>query len=264
MTKRGHGPSGAQFQRNVFGCSVDRIRAFLSISPVPVRVLPVGAPAKVYAAMRAVLLLAAVVAVRTSAGSVFSDCGGVLRDPRGVISTPGFPGPYPVPIACRWVIEAAPRQRVALYLTQFYMREGVTLSEYVFYSDEQMNMGGTTIGTISSEAEPTHVLSNKPVLVLDFQVRESGNIHLRVLDLFLEVYGFNLTYEVVEANGSLRLDACLGHHCSFTGLCLASADWSGYACSCLADFYGDECQFSPRCGPNTRGSSLCHNGGTCR
>lgn len=120
--------------------------------------------------MRAVLLLAAVVAVRTSAGSVFSDCGGVLRDPRGVISTPGFPGPYPVPIACRWVIEAAPRQRVALYLTQFYMREGVTLSEYVFYSDEQMNMGGTTIGTISSEAEPTHVLSNKPVLVLDFQV----------------------------------------------------------------------------------------------
>lgn len=133
------------------------------------------------------------------AAEVFRDCGGVLRGPRGVISTPGFPGPYPVPISCRWVLEAAPRQRVALYLTQFYMREGVTVSEYLFYSDEQLNMGGTQIGSISSESEPTHVLSNKPVMVIDFQVREAGNIHHRVLDLFLDVYGFNLTYEMLDS-----------------------------------------------------------------
>ncbi|XP_077496934.1 uncharacterized protein LOC144107686 isoform X2 [Amblyomma americanum] len=203
---------------------------------------------------------------RAEAAEVFRDCGGVLRGPRGVISTPGFPRPYPVPIACRWVLEASPRQRVALYLTQFYMREGVTVSEYLFYSDEQLNMGGTLIGSISSESEPTHVLSNKPVMVIDFQVREPGNIHHRVLDLFLDVYGFNITYEMLEANESLRTDPCLGHHCSFTGVCLAAAEWSRYSCSCLGDFYGDECQFSPRCGPdsNSRATSLCHNGGTCR
>lgn len=116
------------------------------------------------------LAVVSVFAPRAEAAEVYRDCGGVLRGPRGVISTPGFPRPYPVPIACRWVLEAAPRQRVALYLTQFYMREGVTVSEYLFYSDEQLNMGGTLIGSITSESEPTHVLSNKPVMVIDFQV----------------------------------------------------------------------------------------------
>ncbi|EEC03231.1 hypothetical protein IscW_ISCW002825, partial [Ixodes scapularis] len=210
--------------------------------------------------------LAAVAAFLTNslAGAVFRDCGFVSDRERGVITTPGFPGPYPVPIECRWVMRgSSPKQRVALYLTQFYMRDGVTLSEYVYYDAQQGNIGGTPIGGISSEAEPTHVLSNKPVLVLDFQVREAGNIHLRVLDLFLEVYGFNLTYELVESEKELRNDSCLGHHCSFTGLCLASADLTSYRCSCLGDFYGDECQFSPRCGPQ-KGGSLCHNGGTCR
>lgn len=216
------------------------------------------------------LAVVSVFAPRAEAAEVYRDCGGVLRGPRGVISTPGFPRPYPVPIACRWVLEAAPRQRVALYLTQFYMREGVTVSEYLFYSDEQLNMGGTLIGSITSESEPTHVLSNKPVMVIDFQVREPGNIHHRVLDLFLDVYGFNLTYEMLEVNESMRADPCLEHHCSFTGVCLAAADWSRYSCTCLGDFYGDECQFSPRCGPDSSGSagraspSLCHNGGTCR
>ncbi|KAH8030082.1 hypothetical protein HPB51_006514 [Rhipicephalus microplus] len=99
------------------------------------------------------------------------------------------------------------------------------------------------------------------------RVREPGNIHHRVLDLFLDVYGFNLTYEMLEANESMRADPCLGHHCSFTGVCLAAADWSRYSCACLGDFYGDECQFSPRCGPDSAArssSSLCNNGGTCR
>ncbi|CAN8001593.1 unnamed protein product [Ixodes hexagonus] len=209
--------------------------------------------------------LAAAVAVLASlASAVFRDCGFVTDQDRGVITTPGFPGPYPVPIECRWVIRgSSPKQRVALYLTQFYMRDGVSLSEYVYYDAQQGNIGGTPIGGISSEAEPTHVLSNKPVLVLDFQVREAGNIHLRVLDLFLEVYGFNVTYELVESEKELRNDSCLGHHCSFTGVCLASADLTSYRCSCLEDFYGDECQFSPRCGPQ-KGGSLCQNGGTCR
>lgn len=120
--------------------------------------------------------LAAVAAFLTNslAGAVFRDCGFVSDRERGVITTPGFPGPYPVPIECRWVMRgSSPKQRVALYLTQFYMRDGVTLSEYVYYDAQQGNIGGTPIGGISSEAEPTHVLSNKPVLVLDFQVSRS-------------------------------------------------------------------------------------------
>ncbi|XP_064487126.1 uncharacterized protein LOC135399242 [Ornithodoros turicata] len=194
---------------------------------------------------------------------VYRDCGGILKESRGVITTPGFPGPYPVPIHCRWAIEAPPRQKVVLYLTQFYMKEGVSLSEYIYYSDDHLNIGYTEIGTVSSDTEPTYVMSIKPVLVIDFQVREMGNIHMRVLDLFLNVYGFNITYEMVDANATHRMDPCLGHHCSFNGLCLAAADLQSYRCFCLEDYYGDECQYSPRCGP-TMPVSRCRNGGTCR
>lgn len=192
---------------------------------------------------------------------MYTECGGILRNPQGVISTPNFPNPYPVPINCRWVIEAPADKVIAVYFTQFYMREGLTVTEYAFFS-ETLYMGKKEFGMISSDREPTYLVSNKPVVVLDFLVRESGNIHMRVREYLLDVFGFNITYEIVGRNETVRKDACLYHHCSFTGSCYAVAQFKGYVCQCFDDFYGSECQYNPGCEPES--GTLCHNGGTCR
>lgn len=197
----------------------------------------------------------------TEREAMYTDCGGVLRNPQGVISTPNFPDPYPVPINCRWVIEAPADKVIAVYFTQFYMREGLTVTEYAFFS-ETLYMGKKEFGMISSDREPTYLVSNKPVVVLDFLVRESGNIHMRVREYLLDVFGFNITYEIVGRNESVRKDACLYHHCSFTGSCYATYQFKGYSCKCFADFYGSECQYNPDCEPES--GSVCKNGGTCR
>ncbi|KFM79287.1 Procollagen C-endopeptidase enhancer 2, partial [Stegodyphus mimosarum] len=189
---------------------------------------------------------------------MYSECGGVLREPKGIISTPNFPDPYPVPINCRWVIEAPADKVIAIYFTQFYMREGLTVTEYAFFS-ETLYMGKKEFGMISSDREPTYLVSNKPVLVLDFLVGESGNIHMRVREYLLDVFGFNITYEIISRNETVRKDACLYHHCSFTGYCYAVSFFTSYSCHCFADFYGPECQYNPGCEPGSR--SMCDNGG---
>ncbi|CAL1285808.1 unnamed protein product [Larinioides sclopetarius] len=192
---------------------------------------------------------------------MFSECGGVLRNSKGIISTPNYPEPYPVPINCRWVIEAPSDKVIAIYFTQYYMREGLTVTEYAFFS-ETLYMGKKEFGMISSDREPTYLVSNKPVLVLDFLVRESGNIHMRVREHLLDVFGFNITYEIVGRNETVRKEACIYHHCSYAGSCYAAAFFTGYLCHCFADFYGSECQYSPGCEPGAE--SMCQNGGTCR
>ncbi|KAG8181875.1 hypothetical protein JTE90_007200 [Oedothorax gibbosus] len=192
---------------------------------------------------------------------MYSQCGGVLKEPRGVLSTPNFPNPYPVPIRCRWIIEAPADRVIALYFSQFYMREGVTVIEYAFYSDT-LHMGEKELGSVSSDHQPTFLVSNKPVLVLDFLVRESSNVHLRVREYLLDVFGFNITYEIVGRNESARKDACIYDHCSYSGSCFASVEFAGYACHCFGGHYGEECQYSPGCEPGSE--STCLNGGTCR
>lgn len=189
-------------------------------------------------------------------------CRFTMKEPRGVITTPNFPDPYPVPINCQWVIEAPSDKVIAVYFTQFYMREGLTATEYAYYS-QNVKMGKTEFGTISSDREPTYLVSNKPVLVLDFKVKETANIHMRVREYLLDVFGFNITYEFLSRNESVRKDACLYHHCSFTGNCYASAGYDQYSCNCFSKYFGDECQYDMECGP-TATRNMCQNGGTCR
>nr|XP_042904388.1 uncharacterized protein LOC110282116 isoform X2 [Parasteatoda tepidariorum] len=196
------------------------------------------------------------------ASRVESICRHVMKEPKGVITTPYFPDPYPVPISCQWVIEAPTDKVVAVYFTQFYMREGLKATEYAYYS-ANVKMGKTEFGTISSEREPTYLVSNKNVLVLDFNVREIANIHMRVREYLLDVFGFNITYEFLSRNESERKDACLYHHCSFNGNCYASAKYDKYYCSCFSKYFGEECQYDAECGPEAS-RNMCQNGGTCR
>ncbi|XP_067141249.1 LOW QUALITY PROTEIN: uncharacterized protein [Centruroides vittatus] len=193
---------------------------------------------------------------------VYTNCGGTLQDPRGIIVTPNFPKQYPIPISCRWVIEAPVNKVIAIYFTQFYMREGVKLTEYAFFADN-FYAGKHEFDPVSSDNRPTYLLTNKPILVFEFVVREIGNIHLRIREYFLDVFGFNITYEIMDKTQAVKKDGCINHHCSYTGRCLAAADYHSYYCDCFDTYYGDECQHSPLCGPS--GSLItCQNGGTCR
>ncbi|XP_067123304.1 uncharacterized protein [Centruroides vittatus] len=194
--------------------------------------------------------------------STFTDCGGTLRDSRGVITSPNFPNAYPVPIYCKWVIEAPEDKVVAVYFTQYYMRDGLRAAEYTLYT-EGLKMEKEDFGILNSDKEPTYLITNKHILVLEFSVRETGNIHLRIRQFFLDVFGFNITYEIIGKNQNVRKDECLYHHCSFTGKCFATADYESYYCSCFSDFFGKECQYNESCGP-TAANTLCMNGGTCR
>ncbi|XP_035231590.1 CUB and sushi domain-containing protein 3-like [Stegodyphus dumicola] len=193
---------------------------------------------------------------------VIDDCWLTMKEPKGVITTPNFPDPYPVPINCQWVIEAPTDKVIAVYFTQFYMREGLKATEYAYHSPN-VKMGKNEFGTISSEREPTYLVTNKPVLVLDFAVRELANIHMRVREYLLDVFGFNITYEFLSRNESMRKDDCLYHHCSFTGNCYANAGFDKYYCNCFSKYFGDECQYDSECGP-TASRNMCQNGGTCR
>ncbi|GFX26303.1 CUB and sushi domain-containing protein 1 [Trichonephila clavipes] len=193
-----------------------------------------------------------------------SQCGGYITNSKGYIHTPNFPKPYKVPIHCQWIFEAPQGSKVSVYFTQFYMKRGLTAADYTYYSRHiKAGVGKYDFGIITSNDEPTYFVSNQQILVLTMNVKSLDNIHLRVREHLLEVSGFNITYEMILRNETVRQDSCIYHHCSFTGNCFAIADFSSYICKCFANYFGEECQYDNTCGPNST-SSVCLNGGTCR
>lgn len=138
------------------------------------------------------------------------------------------------------------------------------MAEYELYQDEDFYVSKTDLGHVSFEDEVTMLVAYKPYLVLNFHVGPvMNNMHLRVEDFLLDVYGFNITYEIIPEAASLRNDACSVFECSFLGNCLVSSDFRKYHCECFDGFYGDRCQFGPYCDPAI-GMNMCRNGGTCR
>lgn len=168
---------------------------------------------------------------------VYKDCGGFLRGSMsGIISTPQFPNLFPYPILCKWVIEAPAGNAIVLYLTQFYLRDGLKVTEYAYYQNKAVYAGKKELGTLSSDDGTTFIASNKPILVLQLEIYDVSNIHLRAMDFFLDVYGFNITYEMVRKDVISafvpRQDACSVFHCSLTGNCIVSKDFEEYKCQC--------------------------------
>lgn len=196
------------------------------------------------------------------ATATFSDCGGWINDTKGFIHTPNFPDRFPVPISCKWVFHAPPGKKVVLYFTQYYMRESFQVSEYSHYSND-FYVSKTDLGQIDVFDDKSVLIAYNPYLVIDFKAHEIGNIHLRVGNFLLEVYGFNITYEIVDEHQTERKDACTVYKCSFLGNCLASRNFESYRCSCFPGFYGDECEYGPYCDPRI-GLNMCRNGGKCR
>lgn len=181
----------------------------------------------------------------------------------GYIQTPGFPRRFPTPISCQWLIHAPPGKKIVLYFTQYYMRESFKLTEYDYYKDPDNHRGKHDLGEISFEDEVTSYTVYKSYLMLSFHVHEIGNIHLRVYDFLLEVYGFNITYEIMDRQRPVRTDACSVFKCSFLGNCLATRNFETYKCHCFAGFFGEDCQYGPYCDPD-KGINMCRNQGKCR
>uniref|UniRef100_T1IRS6 CUB domain-containing protein n=1 Tax=Strigamia maritima TaxID=126957 RepID=T1IRS6_STRMM len=193
----------------------------------------------------------------------FTQCGGPVNGTRGYMLTPNFPSAFPVPIRCRWIIEAPAGKAISVYFTQFYLREGLRATEYLDFVDDNHYLGKKNFGVISFDNRTTYMMTAKPVLILDLAIEDMNNINMRVMDHFLDVYGFNITYEIIDNKAGVRRDACSIFHCSFNGHCFASAGFLKYSCHCLPGFWGDECQYGLHCDP-WKNVTLCERGHQCR
>lgn len=171
-----------------------------------------------------VLLLLTATATVTSSPR----CGGTLTAARGVLQTPNFPHTLPVPISCEWVIDAqnlgaggggGSNTSIVVYLTQLYVNEGLSFTEYQIY-DKSYQLDGRLIHIVNETnvVQVRWVQSFQNFLVITLKI-DSGadSAHLRVYDHFLDVYGFNITYEITK--GAVRGNSCNMMDCGFTGIC---------------------------------------------
>ena len=158
-----------------------------------------------------------------------ASCGGHLTARRGTISTPNFPGAFEVPIHCRWILDASelserPNASITVYLSQLYAFRGVSFREFAYYESETTNFGEALVREIdeSNAFEVRSVSTSRPYLLLDFHLERLEGNHVRVLDHLLDVYGFNVTYEMSEYLEQRQ--SCSIGDCSFAGNCLLASD----------------------------------------
>lgn len=159
-----------------------------------------------------------------------TSCGGTLTEQRGVIQTPNFPNPFRVPISCTWIIDSSafmdtPNASIIVYLTQQYVLSGLIFKEYVYYSDDYKVPSQTQDEYSIKEENVTQtsfVRSSSPFLEIKFQLDSLYGTHLRVMDHLLDVYGFNITYEIATQ----KPYQCNPMRCSFLGDCFATENYS--------------------------------------
>uniref|UniRef100_A0A182NBV7 CUB domain-containing protein n=1 Tax=Anopheles dirus TaxID=7168 RepID=A0A182NBV7_9DIPT len=163
------------------------------------------------------------------ASSSTQQCGGgsTLTAPHGTITTPNFPARFPVPISCTWIIDASAivgaNVSIVLYLTQQYVLGGLRFTEYMYYSDDykvpSMNVYELSEDDVTSVP---WIRFSSPYLEVRFTMDSLYGTHLRALDRLLDVYGFNITYEV----DTVKPHTCNALRCRFLGNCYAKHDYS--------------------------------------
>ncbi|KAL4236660.1 hypothetical protein ACF0H5_005045 [Mactra antiquata] len=212
------------------------------------------------------VMLNAVIAVDFDVEELFTNCGQVTEKPRGFLTTPSFPGPFPTPIYCEWLIKAPTDEtknfKIVLYFTQNYMKDSIFLTSYDYFQDVSTYVGRVFHGQVGWEDADMFV-SHKRFLLVQFAVETIGNSHIRVIDHLLDVYGFNITYEILDSNTDVREKTCSVKNCSYLGVCEVSDDFNNFTCRCFDKFFGNSCQYGPFCDP-TNGINMCLNGGECR
>uniref|UniRef100_A0A1I8M3C5 EGF-like domain protein n=1 Tax=Musca domestica TaxID=7370 RepID=A0A1I8M3C5_MUSDO len=194
------------------------------------------------------------------------NCGGVLKARHGIIQTPNFPHKFTTPIECVWVIDASDlishaghNISIVVYLTQLYVLGGLKFTEYMYYSDDY-KVPAHRVFTLTEDdvTQVAWIQFTSQYLEIRFHMSILDGTHLRALDRLLDVYGFNMTYEVEP----VKTYQCNTLQCRFLGHCYAKEDFSSYYCSCFPGFSGQDCGRGPLCeDPHT---NICQNGGTCK
>lgn len=163
------------------------------------------------------------------AAQAIKSCGGMLTATHGVIQTPNFPDKFPVPIQCTWIIDASAINKknvsIIVYVTQQFVLSGLKFTEYDYYSDDIK---------VKSEHAPLE-LNEQTVtqvrwvqfysqyLEIKFTMDNLYGTHLRALNRLLDVYGFNITYEM---DGIVKPKPCNALLCRYLGHCYAENDFS--------------------------------------
>ncbi|EDW57812.2 uncharacterized protein Dvir_GJ18297, isoform C [Drosophila virilis] len=203
----------------------------------------------------------------SSSSSSSPGCGGLLKSRYGLIQTPNFPHRFTTPIECVWIIDASELPATAqgnvsivVYLTQLYVLGGLKFTEYMYYSDD-FKVPAHRVFALTEEdvTQVTWMQFNSQYLEIRFTMATLDGTHLRALDRLLDVYGFNITYEVQH---EVKTTQCNTLQCRFLGDCYASADYSSYGCACFPGFSGSDCGHGPLC--TDAHTNICQNGGTCK
>lgn len=132
---------------------------------------------------------------------------------------------------CQWLIDSSglPEDdvEIVVYLTQLYVTSGLTFTEYAFYDpqDPSLQRNPSLLLSVTEQNSVTTrwLYTRSRFLVIQMEMERLEGNHLRVLDHLLDVFGFNITYEMVT--GPIRNDSCSVIDCSFAGNCYVSADY---------------------------------------
>ncbi|KAK9753725.1 CUB domain [Popillia japonica] len=190
-------------------------------------------------------------------------CGGTYTTARGIIQTPGFPNKFTVPIHCEWIIEAqhvSNRSSIIVYLTQLFVFEGLTFKEYQIY-DKSYQLNGREIHAVTENniSRVSYLQTYQDYLVITLKLDAIESTHLRVLDHLLDVYGFNITYEI--SSSAPRTDRCTMFLCGYTGSCYDH--YTRFSCECFPGYSGRWCSEGEKSLCAAHGSPACKNGATC-
>lgn len=156
-------------------------------------------------------------------------CGQILTAKQGIIQTPNFPNKFPVPIKCKWIIDASAIAKenvsITVYFTQQYVLSGLKFQEYAYHSDDY-KVPSETSGFEMTEYNVTQVAwvrFHSQYLEITFTMDNLYGTHLRALDHLLDIYGFNITYEV---NQIVKENKCNALLCRYLGHCYATQNFS--------------------------------------
>lgn len=163
------------------------------------------------------------------AQAIKSQCGGMLTATQGVIQTPNFPDKFPVPIQCTWIIDASAINKknvsIIVYVTQQYLLSGLKFTEYDYYSDDIKVKSEHAPFELNEQTVTKTVTVQfwSQYLEIKFTMDNLYGTHLRALDRLLDVYGFNITYEM---DGVVKPKPCTALLCRYLGHCYATSDFS--------------------------------------
>ncbi|KAG4065916.1 hypothetical protein HA402_008912 [Bradysia odoriphaga] len=191
-------------------------------------------------------------------------CGGYLTATHGIIQTPNFPNKFHVPINCLWIIDGSASTKtnisIAVYFTQQYVLSGLKFTEYLYYTEDYKvpSQQSSFVWNEDAVTQVSWVQFQSPYLEIKFTMTNLHGTHIRSLNRLLDVYGFNITYEIDE----VKPYQCSALQCHFSGNCYVKQDFSSYYCDCFDGFSGVDCGSGPLC--KDEKSNFCENGGTCK